>query len=215
MNHEKDRGYEMADDPLRGERLRFGLDLDGVIYNWHKTARYMLRTEFGYPKDGPLGDEEVHTEWNSIAKYVTKDEWNWLWNTGVKKGLFRYGHLYSGSIEAIRQLSFIGDCVIITHRPRQAVQDTLDWLAYLKLPWMEIHLLTNGEPKSSIPHCDLYVDDKPENITDYLKNTHGYPILWDRPWNRSWVGREKGYGVVHSWEEVIADAQGIFREGQR
>src|SRR3990167_3449312 len=138
----------------RKTRVRFGIDIDGVLYQWDKTSRYMLRTMKGYAKDGPLG--QPSQSWNDIENHVSKEDWNWLWNSGVKLGLFRYGHLYTGAIEGVRSLAALGDVVVITHRPRSAVQDTLDWLSYLKLPFTEIHLLTSGEKKSTIK-CHLYV----------------------------------------------------------
>lgn len=210
----------MAADAAKADtkpRLRFGIDVDGVMYQWDKTARYMLRTEFGYSKDGPLG--QPGDAWNSLQGLVTKDQWQWLWGTGVKQGLFRYGHLYSGTIEAIRTLNTLGDVVVITHRPRSAVQDTLDWLSYLRLPFQEVHMLTSGELKSRVtPHCQLYVDDKPENIIDFGKNTSGVPLLWRRPWNEpfidaGWPGAdyEESGMWVDSWEEVIVYARQLHR----
>src|SRR5258706_15952527 len=102
------------------------------MYRWDKTARYMLRTERGYDRD-QLGRPSRY--WNEIKDIVDKEDWQWLWGTGVKMGLFRYGHLFTGTIEAVRARSALGDCVVMTHRPRSAVQDTLDWLPYNKLPF--------------------------------------------------------------------------------
>lgn len=189
-----------------GGRPRFGLDIDGVLYNWDKTARYMLRTYKSYPEDGPLAVESQ--SWDYIQRNVSKEDWNWLWNTGVKQGLFRYGHLYKGTIEGVRRLAELGDVVVITHRPRAAVQDTLDWLSFLRLPFTETHLLTSGERKSLIK-CDLYVDDKPENFSDYFYNTDGVPLLWDRGWNRHVAIPEGRGGLVRSWEEVVEHARKV------
>jgi 5'(3')-deoxyribonucleotidase len=184
-------------------RLRFGVDVDGVLYQWDKTARYMLRTMKGYSADGPLGQPSTH--WNSIQEHVSKEDWAWLWNSGVRLGLFRYGHLYTGAIEGVRALSGMGDVVVITHRPRSAVQDTLDWLSYLKLPFTETHLLTSGQPKSQVPHCDFYVDDKPDNISDFMVNTKGIACLMRRPWNQGFAAPVE----ASNWEEVVARATNL------
>jgi len=178
--------------------MRFGIDVDGVLYHFQKTACYMLNSMKGYNLN-----YEDWTYWNWPKDVVSKKDWNWLWDEGVKLGLFRYGHLYKGAIEGLRALSKLGDIVIITHRPRSASKDTLDWLAYLNLPISEVHLMTEGQPKSQVK-CDLYVDDKPENIEDFISNTAGEPLLWRRPWNSTFEpGEYPLFGVVNEWKEVV------------
>src|SRR5688572_5241981 len=143
--------------------MRIGLDLDGIVYNWDKTVRYMLRTMKGYPREGPLGHEALH--WDYIQENVKPEDWKWVWSEAIDLGLFRYGHLYTGAIEAVRNLADFADVVVITSRHPRATKDTLDFLAYLKLPFREIHIL-GRELKSSVPVCDLYIDDGPHNAVD-------------------------------------------------
>lgn len=180
--------------------MRIGLDIDGVMYKWDKTARYMLRDVLpNSPYKETLQQESQYWDW--IKKNVSAEHWEWLWNDGVRLGLFRYGHLYPGTIQAVRKLAEIGDVVLITHRPRVAVTDTLAWLGLLNLPLSGLHLLTNSEPKSIVqPQCDVYLDDKPENIEDLRKNTTAYAYLMRRPWNQDY---KKDYGVVGSWDEFV------------
>ena len=165
----------------------------------------MLNTMRGY--DLKLED---WTYWNQPKDMVKNNDWQWLWTAGVKAGLFRYGHLYKGTIEAVRALNVLGDVVIITHRPRHAMKDTLDWLAYLSLPFVEIHLLTEGQPKSDIK-CDMYVDDKPENISDFLNHTDGKALLFNRPWNMDYLFtcHPNAGHRVSTWQDVIDAAQGV------
>ena len=183
--------------------MQVGLDVDGVMYQFQKTALYMLNSMKGY--DLKLEDWD---RWNWPKEVVANNDWQWLWTGGVKDGLFRYGHLYKGTIEGVRALAGIGDVVIITSRPSNAIQDTLDWISYLKLPFTETHILSAGKPKSQVK-CDIYVDDKPENIDDFLANTAGHPLLWDRPWNQGVNPsyRIAPYDRVSSWAEVLAVAR--------
>lgn len=166
--------------------MKIGVDIDGVCYNWSKTARYMLREilpDSPYGKDGPLGRESTH--WDYISENVEPEHWKWLWNEGVKLGLFRHGHLYPGTIKYIRLLSELGEIIAITHRPRQAVNDTLSWLEFQRLPLSGVHILTDQQPKSTVtPHCDFYIDDKPENCIELLNTTRGKVCLMDREWNQ-------------------------------
>lgn len=187
---------------------RIGVDIDGVMYQWSKTARYMLREVLPnspYTKDGPLGIEPL--SWNYIQENVDPSHWKWLWTEGVRLGLLRHGHLYPGTIESIRRLSQVGDVVIITHRSKQAVPDTMAWLSYQQLPISGIHILTNQQPKSSVPHCDVYIDDKPENCEDLQSNTPGRAFLMNRPWNQA-----SDFKRVYSWrdfEEKVAREFGL------
>lgn len=189
---------------------RAGFDIDGVMYEWSKTARYMLREilpDSPYPKDGPLGQES--TSWDYIQEHVSKEHWKWLWSEGIRLGLFRHGHLFPGTIKAVRAVAELGyDIIVITHRPKNAVHDTLDWLAFQKLPLAGVHLLTNQEPKSSVvPQCDIYIDDKPQVCEDLLGNTKARLVAMpDRPWNQDFKipfddsGR---FARVHSWNEFV------------
>lgn len=193
--------------------MRIGLDIDGVMYEWDKTARYMLREVL---PNSPYKDS-LRTEsqsWNYIQEMVLPEHWDWLWDEGVKLGLFRYGHLFPGTIQAVRALAQKNEIIIITHRPKQAVNDTLDWLSYLKLPLTGVHILSNGEKKSSVlPHCDIYLDDKPENIVDYLLNTEAASVLREQPWNRVYA-RSASWGMVsrHNYKAHAVNGWDGFAE---
>lgn len=189
--------------------MRLGIDIDGVMYHWDRTARYMLREVLPgspYKKDGPLGQESQH--WDHIQELVAPEHWKWLWTEGVRLGLFRHGHLYPGTIQAIRRLAELGDIVVITSRPKAAVPDTMAWLAYQQLHISEVHILVNGEPKSSVPSCDIYIDDKFENCVELERNTEGFVCLMDRPWNQAGLFWPR----VRSWAEFEGFARQTAQE---
>jgi uncharacterized HAD superfamily protein len=193
---------------------RIGLDIDGVMYQWDRTARYMLREVLpDSPYKEILKDESKSWDW--IKGQIAPEHWRWLWNEGIKLGLFRYGNLYSGTIQAIRLLAKKNDVILITHRPQKAVTDTLAWLGLLDLPLAGLHLLTNMEPKSGVrPECDIYLDDKPENIEDLWLNTDGHVCLMRRPWNEHFQLCRDGASTVSNWIEFVAEVerlQGLHR----
>lgn len=183
---------------------RIGVDIDGVMYQWSKTARYMLREilpDSPYKKTGPLGMESQ--SWDYIQQNVSKEHWRWLWDVGIPKGLFRHGHLYPGTIKAIRELADLGDVVLITSRPKAAVPDTAAWVAYQQLPISGLHIVER-EPKSTVrPTCDVYIDDKPENCIDLLQ-TGALVCMPDRPWNQ---GDVPGVIRTHSWDQFVSVAR--------
>lgn len=191
--------------------MKIGIDIDGVMYQFEKTARYMLREILPNSpyKTGPL--EHPFTSWHYLKESgVSKEHIKWLWKEGVEQGLFRHGDLYSGTAKAMAELSQLGEIIIITHRPKQAVNDTLAWLTFQKFELSGVYIFSNEEPKSQVK-CDVYLDDKPENCIDLLVNTKGTVALMDRPWNQSY-GYQKMYECdvltscirrVHDWQEFI------------
>lgn len=185
--------------------MRFGIDIDGVMYQWSKTARFMLREilpNSPYTKDGPLGTESL--SWEYIHDNISSEHWKWLWTEGVRLGLFRYGHIYPGTIKAICRLSEMGDVIAITHRPKSAVEDTMAWLSYHRLPLAGIHIMTNQENKATVARCDYYIDDKPENCMN-LQCAHPTAVVAipTRPWNLSWYAGAHKVVRVNSWDDFI------------
>lgn len=187
--------------------MKLGIDIDGVMYNWESTARYMLRNVLpnsSYKHSGVL--DEPSTTWNWIPDKIDKKHWNWLWKEGVELGLFRYGNLYPGTVDVIRALSKKHKITLITHRPKQAVKDTLAWLGFLDLPIAGLHILTDQAPKSEVrPMCDVYLDDKIENIEDLQQNTKAKLVcLMDQPWNQEYEAKTR----VHDWWHFLALVRG-------
>ena len=134
--------------------------------------------------------------------------------------MFRHGHLYTGAIEAIRDLATFAEVSVITHRPKKAVTDTLAWLAFQALPLSGVHLLTNEEPKSSVrPGFDAYLDDRPENVIDLCENSGARMVgLMVRPWNenyrRSMVPEPERKGLpfaerVKTWSQFVEKVRAL------
>jgi 5'(3')-deoxyribonucleotidase len=179
--------------------LKIALDLDGVVYEWERTARYLLREERGC-----MGLDTESTHWDWIKGQVERDDWNWLWHDGVKLGLFRYGHVVKGAIRGIRALRRQRHkIVVVTSRPQIAVPDTIDWLALLQhraagVYFDGIHILTEGQAKTTVS-AELLIDDRLENVEDWLKAGRK-ALLFDRAWNRGMpvpVGAERALGWGH------------------
>lgn len=164
------------------------------INDFQSTANWLIEHEFGIP----LGEWEY---WDYPKHNLSKAQWSWLWSSGIRKGLFRHGHLYKGVPEALNRMAGDGhELVVITSRPPEANRDTLAWLAFHQFPLHEVHILPNRKKSTVSPKCDLYIDDNPQNTGDLLANTTGQVILWDRPWNR---GIKDGSIRVNSWDQVF------------
>lgn len=192
-------------------RPRIAVDLDGVVYDWEGTARYLLERHFGYGLD-------VSDSWGYLPSTVTKEHWRWLWEDGVKvHGLFRYGNLQRGAVDGLLALEKYGRLEVVTHRPRSAVQDTLRFVANLPDVFEGVHILSDGQPKSSVG-ADIYIDDGPHVIEDVLGAGLGV-VIFDQPWNRLFVPPVSGQRSVpwraKGWAEVPLCVDGLLDDLMR
>ena len=172
--------------------MRIAVDLDGVQYKFHSAYRYMMVNMRGV--DMPPDSEWSYWDWPD--QFTTPADREWMWSEGVKLGLFRYGHIVKGTVLGVRALAEHHDLVVVTHRPRQAVADTIAWLSFVNLPYTGIHILSNQEPKTEVP-WDVLIDDKPENIIDAVRaGRRG--ILFEQPWNEGFVAE-----AAAGWPDVV------------
>ena len=185
--------------------MKIALDCDGVIYEWDKTARYMMRTYKGY---GAWALEES-SYWESIQDHVSKEDWDWLWEEGVRLGLFRYGHLVQGAVIGMKALVEAGHkLVVVTSRPVAAVPDTLAWLNLIQKPeagvkFSGIHIHTDEEPKSAV-RADILIDDNIDNVVEW-RATGRRAILFSRTWNETYPNARSLRNIKRckGWPEVV------------
>jgi 5'(3')-deoxyribonucleotidase len=188
--------------------MKILVDLDGVCYEWQRTARYILNAYRG--TDLPPIDEWWDS-WEAIKDKISRDDWKWLWSEGVANGLFRYGHMTTHTRVALQELLDDGHTIgIATSRPANAVNDTIDWcsLYFKDIPLTGIYI---GPDKDQLAG-DILVDDKIENCQNWLNHGMVYQatrrsLLYDRPWNRDLRGlnpyRDGGVVRAEGWQEVV------------
>lgn len=165
--------------------MRIAIDMDEVLYSFERTARYLLRNV--YPRREKLGSLRApFAQWD-IAGIVGDNAYKWLFEDGIKAGLFRHGHVITGAMLGVRALKAAGhELIVVTHRPSAGVQDTLAWLDFhfgreYPYPWSGINILSGGEPKTEVP-WDLIIDDSPANIEDAFEAGRG-GVLFGAAWN--------------------------------
>ena len=185
---------------------RIALDLDGVCYNYSATACLLLNHYKGYNLDWTQTDD-----WNWLQGQVSNNDWQWLWSGGVKEGLFRYGSLIKGAAEGVKELAKLGKIVVVTSRPTTAINDTLEWLAFMKWPVSEIHILGHDSNKANIK-VDVAIDDGPKNIVDFVKAN--IPIIVpERKYNEHLMMLD-GTEYAKDWKTIVRLTMGILGAGQ-
>lgn len=167
---------------LKKRRVRVAVDLDGVIYDYHSTFKYIAETEFNVDLPSLTSWIVRNAGWDWYSRFLNKEQIEYMKTKAItERGLFRHGHVLKGAIDGLRKLSRDYDIIICTHRPFVAHQDTIEWIAFHRIPCKEIILLWNEEPKSEVD-ADVLIDDRPRNILDFVISGRA-GVVWKRPWS--------------------------------
>lgn len=183
--------------------MRVGLDLDGVIYNFHASLRHYLHNNVGLKT--PLPEPLVwnyHDSWG-----MSLQEWLDHFANGVDAGVvFSYGRPMAGAVEMVKNLQKSGHTIhVITDRsmgkPGNAASATVAWWNKYLPPFDSI---TFSRDKTVVK-TDVMIDDKLENY-DALVEAGCDAYLLNRSWNKhSAFGYDDGRQRVSSLAE-FADA---------
>lgn len=175
---------------------QWGIDLDGVCYDFVESVRSYLIGSHGFLRD----ELPETTSWNFY-----EDNWEMSYETyleyvtmGVDEGhIFLDGDPIEGTFAALCSIKDMGGQVnIVTHRyqGKHSVQNTVEWLQREGIPF---DTLTFAKQKS-IVNNDVFIEDNVDNFMDLERNGIR-SFLIDRPWNRY---HDTPYRVF-SWGEFI------------
>lgn len=187
--------------------LDIGLDVDNVLYPFSTAiARYAEIAKGLRP--GDLDDHALTWTWHKDQWGIDSAEFMRIYAQGVNAGyIFTEGDPAQGSVSAARRLKDAGHRLhYVSAREIPGVSHNLahlrtyDWLTRSGFP---IDSLTISDDKAAV-YTDVFLDDKPENVSALLAAGHRYPLLWDRPHNRrSWMQHRRVYDW-HQFERLVA-----------
>lgn len=176
-------------------RMRLGIDLDGVVSDFNQGWVDRYNRDFGASLS--VGDI---VEWNALVGLthfsVVEEFWEWAATCAEGRTIFRGLRPYPGAVEALQEFEDAGHhVVILTTKPQNAIHDTYEWLAEYRIPTTEVHIL---DDKSTVT-CDLYLDDADHNLESILAAHPDAAVCrYVRPWNRPHVGALD----VEGWQDL-------------
>lgn len=184
------------------ERLRLGIDLDGVVADFNKGWIDRYNSEF----DAYLAPEDVVT-WDAaiqLTHFPDMDAfWKWA-EGGERSSIFRHLETYPDAVPALDRLARRHDVVILTTKPDWAVHDTFAWVAEHRIPTREIHVT---EEKWKVP-CDVYLDDAPHQLRALHEHRPEAVVCrFVRPWNHP----RPGVWDVADWRAFVALVDDLSR----
>jgi 5'(3')-deoxyribonucleotidase len=168
-----------------------GLDLDGVLYNWHGVIHdYLVKFK---------GEE---------LKY--KEFWKRAKEEGYKKDLlcalveipmfYTQRNISNHVLEVVKQLAENNIIYYITTRPENAEFATKSWIKRSGLPYPDNLIVTqNKRPHISMLECDYFVDDKQKTIDEIKDITNAILFKSDYMQDED----TKGYNYIESLDELL------------
>jgi len=186
-------------------KLRIGLDLDGVIVNWHRRVLEMLNarslgTTHSYNFDTTF--ESPYWDW--IQENVTKEDWEWLWTKGQISS-YHNALPYEGAEKFVKALREKADLIILTARPPLSWGTTISWWhSHFNFTPAGFNFFTVSGTKGLV-NCDVYVEDSLEVAISIGGAVPAAKVfLLDRPWNKEYTDALPGNVVrVFGYEEIL------------
>ena len=154
--------------------MRIGLDIDGVVYNWHWS---MYR----------------HFIENKGFEGTQREFWDYIWTLpkDVQQYYVRLPFLYNDTtptadvLEYVPKLAELGEIYYISARPEEAETTTRKFFNSYNFPFKENVIFTDDKPSYvRLLKIDFFLDDRPKHVDELKGLTNVYL-----------------FKAVHNWRE--------------
>lgn len=188
-------------------KIRLGLDLDGVIYDFPTEFRNLVAADRGVDPESLASP----VKWSFYEDWGMSDEeyFGTMGKAAIQGKVFKDGNIYPQALENVNKLRDLGyEIVIIT--ARHVVNDvdkmniikknTEDWLIKNNVPYDEL-IIDNDKTRHNL---DILIDDNLANIESFVM-AGGMAYVFDQPWNRN----NTFYSRVNGWNDCVLEMKNI------
>lgn len=173
--------------------MKIGIDIDGVISNFVKNFRVIVRDAYNID----LQEQDIYVHDLYLVLGISKIE---AFNL-IYKCLTQDLELIEGAREGLTKLYNDHEIFILTARPKELNGLTEKWLKKKNLPYHRLIHLNEGNKHMVDVRLDIIIED---NLTDAINwiGKSKVILVYDHFWNKS-LNVEKLFKRVHNWTEII------------
>jgi uncharacterized HAD superfamily protein len=189
--------------------MKLGFDLDGVISNTVDKTIEIFNKRFNKNlstdaiKTFNLSDNEYDEDIEKNKKFALKFI-ECINDPEVQAEC----KPYSDAASSLRKIKSYGHTIhIITSRPKENYNSTIEWLRKHKIPYNSAHIIGSADKGmfGRLLNLDMYVDDFEPNLESmwkYKKRWRKGLLLLDRTWNDGYLDVNK-FKRVYNWDDVV------------
>ena len=175
--------------------MRVAIDLDGVIWDFHTPFLNLYNQEY---------DENIQYENVNKWDFVPRERWEYIYKKTMQRP-YSFMLIDLAIPQYLKILNQYYDVSILTH----GNYSILDLEKYLKKLGMrggrnfnELIVANISVPKTNLDY-DIYVDDNPNMVKDFLEHPKKYLLLFGQPWNRNSF-MPKNVSRIQNWKDIMS-----------
>lgn len=172
------------------------VDLDDVVLDFVGGLRTALYMEYGVD----LSEDDI-TDFNLkpfLDPIIGRSWWSWMRDRSWIWSHFPAVPGAIGTLDRLRREGYYLE--LVTSKPEWAEHNVYRWLGKWRPPFQRVTIVGPADNKADKTDARLIVDDKFENVRDFVAAGRS-GLLFSRPHNRN---VEVGDGIVrvNNWHEV-------------
>lgn len=182
------------------ERLRIGIDCDGVLIDMTTPSCVIMSEMLGRP----YTPAEV-TRWD-FDHALPAEERAAFWSRLGSPGSCRAMLPYPGAVAAIKRIEEVAEVYFVTSPlpsgPTWAHEREACLLEHFAIPRRRV-------VHTSAKHVfdgAMLIDDRPSNVAEWAVEHPGCPVLWRQPYNEQHgIAESIAWRLLHtdSWDDVL------------
>jgi uncharacterized HAD superfamily protein len=178
--------------------MNLGFDIDGVISDFVKTFIELVKKKHNVV----LNRTDIYCHDLNLVLGIRKEERNQLIRDTLGEDLT----LNNGARETMEQLHSEGHRIfILTARPHDLVEVTMNWLKKKRIPYTQLIQLNEGKKYLADIDLDLIVEDNLEDALEWSQKVKNI-LVYDQPWNQT-LNIKSLIKRVSRWDEILAEVQ--------